>query len=113
MPRWAARLMLDITDVRLQRLQDMSIEDAVAEGPSCWACGGPIDGTGRKGCLCFNAKTPARPAFALLWETFHEEREPWGSNPLVWVITFELATQNTTANPLAVEAKTMAPPGGA
>jgi hypothetical protein len=88
MPRWAARLILEITDVRVQRLQDISIDDAVSEGPSCWACGGPIDGVGKKDCVCYGTKSAARASFVMLWEVTHAESEPWAFNPLVWVLTF-------------------------
>lgn len=88
MPRWAARLVLEITDVRVQRLHDISIPDAIAEGPPCWSCGGPIDGVGAKGCVCFESKSPARASFVMLWEKTHAETEPWASNPWVWAITF-------------------------
>jgi hypothetical protein len=88
MPRWAARLVLEITDLRVQRLQDISIEDAIAEGPPCWSCGGPVDGIGKKGCVCFGSKSAARASFVMLWEQSHAETEPWTSNPWVWVLTF-------------------------
>jgi hypothetical protein len=88
MPRWAARLLLEITDVRVQRLQDISIEDALAEGPPCWSCGGPVDGFGTKGCACFESKSAARASFVMLWERSHAETEPWASNPWVWALTF-------------------------
>jgi hypothetical protein len=88
MPRWAARLILQITGVRVQRLQDISIDDAVSEGPSCWACGGPIDGIGKKDCVCCGQKSAARASFVMLWEVTHAQSEPWAFNPLVWVLTF-------------------------
>jgi hypothetical protein len=88
MPRWAARILLEITDVRVQRLQDISIQDAVAEGPPCWSCGGPVDGVGMKGCACFGSTSAARPSFVMLWERSHAETDPWASNPWVWALTF-------------------------
>ncbi len=88
MPRGVARLVLEITDVRVQRLHDITIEDAIAEGPPCWSCGGPVDGVGTKGCVCFGSKNAARASFVMLWERSHAETEPWASNPWVWAITF-------------------------
>jgi hypothetical protein len=88
MPRWAARLVLEITDVRVQRLHEITIQDAVAEGPPCWACDGPVDGVGKKGCVCFENRNAARASYVVLWERTHAETEPWASNPWVWAITF-------------------------
>jgi hypothetical protein len=89
MPPWARRLVLEITDVRLQRLQDITIHDALAEGPPCWECDGPIDGVGKRGCACFNNRNAARASFVMLWERTHADTEPWASNPWVWAITFQ------------------------
>jgi hypothetical protein len=88
MPRWAVRLVLEITDVRLQRLHDITLADAIAEGPPCWSCDGPIDGVGKKDCVCYGNTNAARPSFVMLWERSHSETEPWASNPWVWAITF-------------------------
>lgn len=77
MPHWASRITLEITSVRLERVQDISEEDAKAEGvfePCGWA-----------------NPTPARPyrlAFSSLWESIYSKRAPWSSNPWVWVIEF-------------------------
>lgn len=87
MPRWASRILLEITNVRAERLQDISEEDARAEGVAecggfmctrgCWenyASDGPSWGT-------------ARESFASLWDS--TSSVPWASNPWVWVIEFE------------------------
>lgn len=75
MPRWASRLTLEITDVRVQRLQEISEEDAMAEG--CERVPKPImpDSTYR---LCFER----------LWQSINAKRAPWASNPWVWAVTF-------------------------
>lgn len=76
MPRWASRLTLEITDVRVQRLQDISEADAIAEGsqePSLV----PITG----------ARLSERAVYAALWESINGSGS-WVANPWVWAITF-------------------------
>lgn len=86
MPRWASRLTLRITDVRVEQLHDISDEDAIAEGlmthPNvggvrCWE---GYEGAG---------VTPSpMVAYRDLWESIHGPGS-WDANPWVWVITFE------------------------
>lgn len=71
MPRWASRLTLEVTDVRVQRLQDISEDDADAEGVH------PCEGA-----------LTARLALAMLWDSINQKRAPWASNPWVWAVTF-------------------------
>lgn len=90
MPRWASRLLLEITEVRVQRLQDISEEDAIAEGirelplqeksPGSWWCADPL------GNQSLHCRTP-RAAYARLWESINGPGS-WESNPLVWAISF-------------------------
>ena len=71
MPRWASRLTLTVTDVRVQRLAEMSSGDALAEG---------IDVTGDCGPLVTYAK---------LWDNLNAKRGfLWQSNPWVVALTF-------------------------
>lgn len=72
MPRWASRLTLEITDVRVERLQDITEEDAIAEGAQC--AGVP-------------ASLTNRGAFAKLWEHTNGNGA-WSVNPWVWVVKF-------------------------
>jgi hypothetical protein len=84
MPRWASRINLKITGIRVERLQDISAADAQAEGLSCDACGWFVPG---------NTKTGAPTAvecFSQLWDSINGEKCPWQSNPLVWVVEFKL-----------------------
>lgn len=76
MPRWASRITLEITNVRVERLQDVTEEDAIAEG--------------------FNFQTlrnetiSARCNFHFLWEEINAKRGyGWDKNPWVWVIEFK------------------------
>jgi len=87
MPRWASRIDLEITGVRVERLNAISEADAAAEGTSCYVCGGPMDGSSEEDCHCFHAK--AKPSdFRALWESING-LESWGQNPWVWVIQFQ------------------------
>lgn len=78
MPRAASRLTLEVTGVRVERLQDISEADALSEGVELWAvgaCGDPdaLDATGK---------------FELLWSSING-RESWDANPWVWVVEFQ------------------------
>ncbi len=85
MPRWASRITLEITGVRVERLKDISEYDSLAEGiyqqqnPICY---GPPTG---KNCNQYHL-TP-REAYKALWESINSA-ESWAANPWVWVISF-------------------------
>ena len=73
MPRWASRITLEIVGVRVERLHDISEEDAIAEG-----VGGNIT---------------IAPCFAIeryrhLWESINGKGS-WDANPWVWVVEFK------------------------
>jgi hypothetical protein len=68
MPRISSRILLEITDVRVQRLQEISDEDARAEGYD-------------------RSHAFPREWFALLWERINGTGS-WDANPWVWAITF-------------------------
>lgn len=84
MPRWASRLTLEITAVRVERLQDISEADAKAEGV---VLGELQDATinGKPGKV---AIFDARKAYAVAWDAINGRRAPWASNPYVWAVTF-------------------------
>ncbi|MEP9689714.1 hypothetical protein QYG59_18305 [Xanthomonas perforans] len=78
MPRWACRLVLEITDVRVERLQAISEADALAEGSMWWA--------GEQDTPIRDLNTgDERIAFKALWDSTGGK---WDSNPWVWVISF-------------------------
>ena len=77
MPKPFARTWLEITDVRVQRVQDISEEDAIAEGVYSWSEMGPLD-------IC------ARPLFRSLWNSINGKKHPWVNNDWVWAITFKV-----------------------
>lgn len=80
MPRWASRITLEITEVRVQRLQDISEEDARAEGIRFHETS-RVYGEG----LCYPT---ARDAFAALWDKINGPGS-WDANPWLWAITFK------------------------
>ncbi|HDY8750967.1 MULTISPECIES: hypothetical protein [Klebsiella pneumoniae complex] len=85
MPCWASRILLEITDVRVERLNAISEEDARAEGiidGGCLNCGEP------EPCGCANPEPDATDAFAYLWQSIYGQ-DNWNANPWVWVIEFK------------------------
>jgi hypothetical protein len=81
MPRWASRILLEITGVRVERLQDINDQDAIAEGiglnPS--ADGVPMTFP--------NGETVPRATFRCVWESINGAGS-WDANPWLWVIEF-------------------------
>ena len=91
MPQWASRITLEVTGVRVQRLQDISETDAQAEGiaelplqagqPGAWWSADPVQ-------PALHGRTPV-DAFRLLWESIYGQRS-WSDNSMVWAISFKL-----------------------
>ena len=63
MPRWASRITLEITGIRVERLQDITKEDSLAEG--------------------------VFDSYSALWDSINGKKHSWESNPWVWVIEFK------------------------
>jgi hypothetical protein len=70
MPRWASRITLEVVSVRVERLQDISRVDAIAEG-----------------CCDPDSSTP-KLAFEMLWQSINGPGS-WEANPWVWVVEFK------------------------
>ena len=81
MPRFASRLTLTVTDVRVQRLQDIDEADAIAEGVK------PQRGQ----------REPHVAAYADLWAELHGLTS-WPENPFVAAITFTVERRNIDAS---------------
>ncbi|KWN77099.1 hypothetical protein [Burkholderia stagnalis] len=77
MPRWASRIMLEITGVRAQRLQSISVEDCIAEGMATSL---------REHDACI----ALRDDYHALWDGLNAKRGyDWDANPWVWVVEFK------------------------
>lgn len=81
MPRWASRLLLEITSVKVERLNDITEEDAKAEGVEAR--------------VPDNVQTDMRyrAPFKCLWDKINGKRPgcSWADNPWVWVVEFSKA----------------------
>lgn len=87
MPRWASRITLEITDVRVERLHSISERDALREGLF------QLPASGRyclqPGMQYFGmASHSAKEVYSWLWASIYGE-ESWAANPWVWVIEFK------------------------
>lgn len=71
MPRWASRITLEVLSVRVDRLQAITGEDAIAEG-------------------CYGVNIGPRKEFSFLWNSLDGKKPgcSWADNPWVWVINF-------------------------
>lgn len=83
MPRWASRLTLDITEVRVQQLQEIGFDDARAEGadPNFREQVDPCDAG------CTGIHYGELWHYQRIWESINGKGS-WDSNPWVWAITF-------------------------
>ena len=90
MPRWVSRLTLEITEIRIERLQEISNEDAECEGVKADLTVGEFPGwqstapAGMRRVIDTNFYGPYRD----LWEKINGPRS-WEENPFVWVVTFK------------------------
>ncbi len=90
MPRKAARIFLKVKNIRVERLQDITEDDAEAEGAIDWICQQHNNGTWIDNAMRGAACAKPKRAFALLWNSIYEKRGfGWDQNPWVWVIEFE------------------------
>ncbi len=88
MPKEAARIFLRVTDVRAERVQDITVDDAIAEG--AWGGGTPTIPMSLLWEEHPNASCNAAVSFAHLWDSLNAKRGyGWDTNPWVWVYTFE------------------------
>jgi hypothetical protein len=81
MPRWASRITLEITGIRVERVQEIGEEEARAEG---------CDGDCPIGYIPAYQRAPLAYHFAQLWDQINGKRPgcSWNDNPWVWAISF-------------------------
>jgi hypothetical protein len=98
MPRWASRITLTVTEIRVLRLQEISEADAIAEGA-------PLDASHRDGTedgsnphmVAVNPWTRVSPVawYHRLWDSLNAERGyGWDANPWVVAVTFTVEQRN-------------------
>lgn len=102
MPKWSCRLVLEVTEVREERLQEISEEDAEAEGVrefrDLLLSPRGADAWAKYAVRAAEAQGRPRPrtadsvgAFAYLWDRINGKKSPWSANPWVFVYTFKIA----------------------
>ena len=92
LPRWASRITLEIIDVRVQRVQEISEADAQAEGVECTQCTGQNwREVGGESVQCDHPLCgDGRGLFRVLWNELNAKRGfGWDQNPWVWALTFK------------------------
>lgn len=103
MPRWASRITLEITGVRVERLQDITEVDAEAEGLAAITKDGKtikygipdrdgLPGNDDEGWAWTKWSTDPRKAYRTLWESINGPKS-WDANPWVWVVEFKRIAQ--------------------
>ena len=87
MPHWASRITLEVTGVRVERLQDINAKDIMAEGAVARA---HDDQFGHNPVSAFDGKVylDLRTLWAFGWDGINAARASWASNPFVWVVEF-------------------------
>nr|DAN02761.1 MAG TPA: ASCH domain protein [Caudoviricetes sp.] len=99
MPKEAARIWLKVTDVRVERLQEMKPVDVIKEGayPDCWDCLNTYGESGSQCCYGTEEQCSQCDEVMMEWEKLWNstikksdlDRYGWTANPWVWVIEFE------------------------
>ena len=93
MPRWASRLTLEVTGVRVERLQEITPTDAIAEGIERGPEPRPSSGisAGWRDYLTGKGTSGPVSSFRSLWESINGA-DSWASNPWVWCVEFKQVT---------------------
>lgn len=86
MPRWASRITLEVVRIRVERVQDITENDAVAEGAHHITVGNNLSPY-----MPWDIRPPQgyRAGFRNLWNSINASSYPWENNPWVWVIEFK------------------------
>lgn len=108
MPKEAARIWLEVESIRVERLQDISEEDAIAEGVGSgfqMNSGWP-DYQHIKNGICELTQDTARMSYATLWDSINGE-EGWNKNPWIWAINFKVLSTTGKPQTLTPELSTL------
>lgn len=87
MPRWASRILLEVTAIRVERLQDITEKDAEAEGIDRENLPPMLKAADSK--KVWPIAKNHRELFAMGWDCINGKRAPWASNPFVYVVCFK------------------------
>lgn len=100
MPRSFSRIKLRITDVRVERVQDITEEDAIAEGCTDGGCLNCGKSSWPNPCGCERPEPDHKDAFYYLWRKLYGKRPGLDlhSNPWVWVVKFEQIQNDLVMN---------------
>lgn len=105
MPRWASRILLEVIEVRVEKVRDISEDDARAEGAVPLHFTGTVNGEPGRGIVLDPLK-----AFAMLWDSINAERGlGWELNPWVWALTFRRINTDGSAFSSSDEAAKLEP----
>jgi hypothetical protein len=86
MPRWASRISLDVLSIRVERLQNISLDDVFAE----------LGETKHEAAWRHSESCEPFDAFRELWGAINGQRASWKSNPWVWVVGFRRVAGEVT-----------------
>jgi hypothetical protein len=89
MRRWMSRITLEITEVRVERLNQISVYDALKEGIKSATKDGRLTKYGLDSIEWYHWRQSPIDTFAYLWDQINGKKAPWDSNPWVWAITFK------------------------
>jgi hypothetical protein len=90
MPQWASRLTLEVTGIRVQKVTDITEEDAKAEGVSAFF--ERFKSIGRDQRLTTGevaADAEHRASFAVTWDS-RNPKHPWASSPWIWCVSYKV-----------------------
>lgn len=96
MPRECSRITLEVKAVRVERVQEISADDAELEGIDCCDYEHPHTGEVLQAYSCEGGNIVADDpcsAFELLWDSVAKPGEKWADDPFVWVVEFERVDQ--------------------
>lgn len=102
MPRWASRITLEVVSVRVERLQDITEDDAIAEGILPFKLVAANGTTILWGVAREQSEhgSTARVGYEILWDSINigkaasgGKHAAWSTNPWVWVVSFKLCPQ--------------------